>query len=1363
MLKVDASSIDELLREIDQTVYEHPKHTTREIPFQIKGTGIVGDVTLFNVGFQHHPEVYFAKAEQQGKEAFSSTHIPFSPNPSPSNFMKENYLTPKLENDKEDYRIFPRLFKPNELYSFAVSKPKYVIETFKDPFTGKIKECKEVYMPQVNDTSKTSTSLLRQPAASKDFVRGNSHNVPFEFGGIDREEEKGIELALSRDAAVDNAQEKPHSNIFERSIQEELELLKLQSENNMEAIYGIESCPPGFKHGLFQSAKQTVTKQKENHNADERLDIEAMTIGKNQQGLLDAYKQDISNYDLSNEGEVFMSVEQQRELRRRQEMKSKKQELVNFTDIFSSTLSEDVFGSTEESGQVSEETTSQQQPVSLPPQQDMESKQDGNKIIVPSQKKAKDTIDDLLEADEDVLFSSFIRKQGKKQKDNEYAIMTRIDVSNFKQMVPEMAIQYPFDLDIFQKEAIYHLENNESVFVSAHTSAGKTVVAEYAIALAQKHLTRVIYTSPIKTLSNQKFREFKKTFGDVGILTGDVQINPTATCLIMTTEILRSMLYKGADLIRDVEFVIFDEVHYVNDPERGVVWEEVIIMLPKHINLILLSATIPNTYEFADWVGRTKKKPIHVIQTLKRPVPLEHHLYYNGNIYKIVDSTSKFLSAGYRSALTAQEEKEEKSKNKGGFKKTPYAKLIETLNKKSLLPAVTFVFSRKQCEEIAVSLQNTDLNEPGEKNEIHKFISQSISRLKGTDKELPQIIRISELLKRGIGIHHSGLLPIVKEIVEILFSKGLIKILFATETFAMGVNTPTKTVVFNTLWKFDGKDKRDLLPGEYIQMSGRAGRRGLDTVGNVIINCASEIPEEPLLQRLILGKATQLESKFKLSYNMILNLMRVEDFKIQDMIKRSFSESKTLRIVPNKELLLKSKEKLAEIEKIDCINGEPAIDQFYALARELEDVNQKITTEIMISPKINALTTFGRVVVVRYRLGYTLGVILRQESSTLSTNRDEKYYSILGVRLNPSFEKRKQIIPIPTQTGLAEFSPILLPQSGEISTIIIAPYWDILTICNEKLNLSLAIDELINNGTSKETSEMRAAANQLINLWKENPPTPINAIKELKLTSLDFSEALSKRQQLITKLQENKCNICPKLAEHFDKTDKQYKIKQGLDKLRFALSDENLELMPEVRKRIKVLKILKYVDADETVQLKGRVACELNSCDELLVTEMIFENFFTTMSCEEAVAVMSCLVCQSRGETEEPTLTKRLQELKDKVSNLALSLGQLQMENGLDTSPTDYLSKTLNFSMMEVAYEWAMGQEFKDICALTSIPEGTIVRTISQLDQALRDVRNAARIIGDINLYQKMEESSRKIRRDIIFAASLFLFPTDQK
>ncbi|ELU38779.1 translation repressor [Rhizoctonia solani AG-1 IA] len=250
-------------------------------------------------------------------------------------------------------------------------------------------------------------------------------------------------------------------------------------------------------------------------------------------------------------------------------------------------------------------------------------------------------VDDFLSTTESVTIQR--RRPPPQLAKREWAHIVNVDkpFNNFHELVPDMA---------HKKEAVYHLEMGDSVFVAAHTSAGKTVVAEYAISLSAKHMTRTIYTSPIKALSNQKYRDFKTTYGsaNVGILTGDVQINPEANCLVMTTEILRSMLYKGADIIRDVEFVVFDEVHYVNDAERGVVWEEVIIMLPDHVNIILLSATVPNTKEFAEWVGRTKKKDIYVISTPKRPVPLEHYLYAGREMYKIVDAGGKWLGTGRR-------------------------------------------------------------------------------------------------------------------------------------------------------------------------------------------------------------------------------------------------------------------------------------------------------------------------------------------------------------------------------------------------------------------------------------------------------------------------------------------------------------------------------------------------------------------------------------------------------------------------------------------------------------------------------------------------------------------------------------------
>lgn len=202
---------------------------------------------------------------------------------------------------------------------------------------------------------------------------------------------------------------------------------------------------------------------------------------------------------------------------------------------------------------------------------------------------------------------------------------------NDKLPAERMAITYPFDLDVFQKRSILRLEEGNNVFVCAHTSAGKTVVAEYSIALAIKNNRKAIYTSPIKALSNQKYRDFKEKFGDdVGIVTGDVSLNPTASCLIVTTEVLRNMLYKGHDTIRDIAWVIFDEVHYVNNAERGVVWEETIILLPESIGLVMLSATVPNHMDFANWVGRTKQRKIYVQKTLHRPVPLEHSIYFNG-------------------------------------------------------------------------------------------------------------------------------------------------------------------------------------------------------------------------------------------------------------------------------------------------------------------------------------------------------------------------------------------------------------------------------------------------------------------------------------------------------------------------------------------------------------------------------------------------------------------------------------------------------------------------------------------------------------------------------------------------------------
>jgi antiviral helicase SKI2 len=806
---------------------------------------------------------------------------------------------------------------------------------------GRVTGYQEITVPAASANAKNSTSLLRRPAGRADFVRGAAGFFPFAPGGLE-----GVE-ALAALESEEQATEQSRNGKqpgLDRII-------------NFGTEGGLLTTPPGFDRGLnFEEVK----------SKDVEADQEVETALQEETGLKVDQPEEIPNADSA--------------------------------------------AKVEAEAQASDDED-----------------EEGIDALLPVEFPALEPRNQLLAGVQ-------------KQKGREWAHVVDVnkDIPNFHELVPDMAREWPFELDTFQKEAVYHLESGDSVFVAAHTSAGKTVVAEYAIALAAKHMTKAIYTSPIKALSNQKYRDFRTEFDDVGILTGDVQINPEASCLIMTTEILRSMLYRGADLIRDVEFVIFDEVHYVNDLERGVVWEEVIIMLPEHVTLILLSATVPNTREFASWVGRTKKKDIYVISTHKRPVPLEHYLWAGKSKHKIVDSNKRFLESGWKEAndilsgkdkANAKKEAAPQAQSKGpqgqgqgqgrgrggggrggpqrggapqrgrggggpnrggqssnrgtgniartgrGGGRTSAAQdrntwvhLVSHLRQEDLLPGCVFVFSKKRCEENADSLSNQDFNNATEKSLTHMFIEKSLTRLKPEDRTLPQILRLRELLGRGIAVHHGGLLPIMKEVVEILFARSLVKVLFATETFAMGLNLPTRTVVFSGFRKHDGKNFRDLLPGEYTQMAGRAGRRGLDNVGYVII-CNSgkeEAPPAAGLKQMMLGDPTKLRSQFRLTYNMILNLLRVEALKIEEMIKRSFSENATQALLPEHEKQVQlSEASLAKIKREPCEICDVDLLACHDAAMEYRKLTTEFHTELISSPIGKRLFTAKRLIVFR--------------------------------------------------------------------------------------------------------------------------------------------------------------------------------------------------------------------------------------------------------------------------------------------------------------------------------------------------------------------------------------------------------------
>ena len=498
---------------------------------------------------------------------------------------------------------------------------------------------------------------------------------------------------------------------------------------------------------------------------------------------------------------------------------------------------------------------------------------------------------------------------------------------------------YPYPLSDFQKYAIDGIMKGHHVLITAHTGSGKTLPAEFAIQYFVGQGKKVIYTSPIKALSNQKFYDFTKKYPHIsfGLLTGDIKANPTADVLIMTTEILMNALFsKGStsenplsfqmDIENDLGCVVFDEVHYINDADRGQNWEQTILMLPRHIQMVMLSATIDNPTGFAQWIENREPiqmnsvenesqeivKKVYLASTEHRVVPLTHYGYFATTEtpfktikdkeiqQKIRNSTNKLVLLRTSTGQFKDEGYHEIKRMIDLFDKHQmYMKrkfvlnhLVGYLKENEMLPAIVFVFSRKSVEQCAKDITTNLLEDDSKIPYIVRNECEQIIRRFSNYKEyleLPEYNDLVSLLEKGIGIHHSGMIPVLREIVELMISKKYIKVLFATESFAIGLDCPIKTAVFSALRKFDGSSIRFLLPHEYTQMAGRAGRRGIDVVGHVVhCNNLFDIPSIPEYKQILCGRPQKLVSKFKISYSLVFKLFTsVKDSEKLDFVKQS--------------------------------------------------------------------------------------------------------------------------------------------------------------------------------------------------------------------------------------------------------------------------------------------------------------------------------------------------------------------------------------------------------------------------------------------------------------------------------------------
>eukprot|EP01063_Lacrimia_lanifica_P040429 TRINITY_DN9150_c0_g1_i1.p1 TRINITY_DN9150_c0_g1~~TRINITY_DN9150_c0_g1_i1.p1 ORF type:complete len:974 (+),score=478.42 TRINITY_DN9150_c0_g1_i1:63-2984(+) len=925
------------------------------------------------------------------------------------------------------------------------------------------------------------------------------------------------------------------------------------------------------------------------------------------------------------------------------------------------------------------------------------------------------------------------------------------------------AITFPYEMDVFQRDSAIALENGESVLVAAHTSAGKTTVAIYAIAKALREKQRVIYTSPIKALSNQKYGELCEKFDSVGLMTGDVTIKPESDCLVMTTEILRSMLYRGSEMLREVGCVIFDEVHYMRDKVRGVAWEETIILLPDKVQFVFLSATIPNSQEFAEWIEHIHPgKPCRTVYTDYRPTPLQHFVCPAGadGIFMVVDEKGNFKDDTFKRAMSSIGStntkgpsamvKGGKGRKGGGDQSQSLTKIIKLIMSNGLSPCIVFSFSKKECELYALYMSKMDFNDEQEKEWVETIFNNAVESLAEDDRNLEAVTNLLPLLKRGVGIHHAGLLPILKEVVELLFGEGLIKILFSTETFAMGLNMPARTVVFTSVRKFDGSNNRWLTSGEYVQMSGRAGRRGIDTHGLAIAMIDEAIPPETI-KAMTSGQADPLNSAFHLTYNMVLNVLRVEDIDPLYIMCRSFLQFQTDQGRPKLEGQIKDiEEKIAKI----VIPQEDVVAEHANIVAQIKKYKGEVRSVVTRPANCVRFLLSGRIVRMETAGGtdYDWGVLLTCNPnekigpdgvSVIKQYTVDVLVSVMEEAKradHPTADGRPAPAPMGSQGAVLEVVPFQLNEVADISTMrVYVP--DTIQAVETRGKMMKSILHA-RDQNDKGTFQV------------------LDPVGEMSIQDKELPKYIKRMHILSQQLQKNECfeTDNPELLSSMAKYGKKQKLEESMEELRKNLKlSKKVVLQKELKGMLRVLRRLDYTNKDNIVRVKGRVATEISTNDEneLLLTELIFANVFKNLTPNQITAILSTLVTSEKNaEGWQPK-----EDFKDPLQNLyeiQRRVEDISKESGIETNAEEK-QESLSPALLDATFAWVNGARFTDICKMTEVYEGSIIRMMRRLEELLRQLASATKVIGDEDLYKKFMEGVAKLKRGVVFANSLYL------
>ncbi len=884
-----------------------------------------------------------------------------------------------------------------------------------------------------------------------------------------------------------------------------------------------------------------------------------------------------------------------------------------------------------------------------------------------------------------------------------------------------------FALDRFQQEAIAALAEGRSVLVAAPTGAGKTVVGEYACHDALQRGGRAFYTTPIKALSNQKYRDLVERYGEdqVGLLTGDRSINGGAPVVVMTTEVLRNMIYEASPSLQELRHVVLDEVHYLADRSRGAVWEEVIVQLPTAVQLAALSATVSNAEDFGRWLDEVRDGCAVVISE-SRPVPLKHHYFVNDTLHPTFragrkkgasqehrERASQAL-AGVPNPDVLMLERRARQRNRvtnRGRRMGPEVRLrwpsrphvVAELAERGWLPAILFVFSRKGCEDAVDQLTRAGvrLTNAEERDEIAALVDTLLGDLPDEDLRVLGYSSWRSALLDGVAAHHAGMVPAFKEVVELLFQRGLLKVVVATETLALGINMPARTVVIERLEKFNGESHVMLTPGEYTQLTGRAGRRGIDQVGHAVVLYQRDLPFKSVAG-LVGTRTYPLRSSFTPSYNMAVNLLRRHDqTQAEALLGASFAQFEADASVTRKaERLRELDEAIAGYSQhLVCEQGDWAA--YWALRRELsrtekaEAKGRKRRAEAEVRDAIAALVP-GDVLhlpwVGRRGLATVVGVHVSRGGTPLAqVITDERALTRIGPR-----ELQRPPRPI---------DRIRLPGKGN----------------PRQKDYRRAV-----------TTTLRAV---------EPPDGDDHQAAEPAPTS--DPDAIARIEELRADLRRHPCHHCAEREEHEVWQHRADDLLDEAESLRQTIARATGSLVREFRRILDVLTDLGYVDDDPAPTDEGLRLAGIYSEVDLLVAESLRRGLLEDLSAAELAGIAALFLYEPRGG--EPTLrpelpTADLHEATEGILALAEELRDRERQAGV--TPL----RDLDAGFVAAAWRWASGSDLDTALGALELTGGDFVRNVKQVADLLGQLRH----VGDAELTARANQALDGLRRGIV-------------